>query len=157
MVSPTKPASFDLMIRAPGWCKRFDVRVNGERARAKLVRGYVQLRRRWKRGDTVELSLDMPILRVAAHPRVRDTAGQVALQRGPVVYCVEECDHDRDVRDICLVDLAKLTARFDSRFAGGAVSITAAHGRSRIRAIPYCLWDNRRPGAMTVWLKRSSK
>jgi DUF1680 family protein len=170
------PASFALMLRIPGWCRSYKLTVNGKRFTAPVRKGYAQIRRRWSDGDTVRLAMAMPIERVAAHPAVAADAGKVALQQGPVVYCLEQCDHKADVQSICLPDRAKLTARFDARLLGGVAVIEgpavapASAGwdgklyrpaadvkllPTRIKAVPYCLWDNRKGGAMAVWLPRA--
>ena len=120
--------------------------------------------------------MDMPVERIVAHPAVAADAGKVALQRGPVVYCLEQVDHAADVRAISLPDKAALTPRFDPKLLGGVTVIegsalapasagwkgklyrTAGEQKRRpvkIKAVPYCLWDNRKPGAMTVWLPRA--
>ena len=169
------PAAFDLMLRVPGWCRRHSVKLNGRPLEAQVTKGYARLRREWRDGDRVELSLAMPVERVAAHPSLAEDAGRVALQRGPVVYCLEQCDHRADVRSFVLPDRAKLTARRDRKLFGGTAVIegtalapaTAGWKGSlyrpaadqqmrqvRLKAIPYCLWDNRDPGPMTVWLPR---
>jgi DUF1680 family protein len=150
------------------------VKINGKAVARPISKGYVRLGRRWQAGDVVELSLQMPIEHVVAHPHVEQDAGKVALQRGPVVYCLEQCDHRADVRSIRLRDRAELKACFEKRFFGGAVVIEgeaqaavwedgealyqpvgqAEVRQAKIRAIPYCLWDNRQAGAMTVWMAR---
>ena len=169
------PATFALMLRIPGWCRKHALTVNGRRVAAPVRKGYARVRRRWSDGDTVRLSLAMPIERVVAHPGVLADAGRVALQRGPVVYCLEQCDHAADVLTVRLPEKARLTARFDRRLLGG---VTVIEGKAlapapggwkgklyrpssdvppkpvKIKAVPYCLWDNRKPGAMTVWLPR---
>ena len=171
-----RPGTFALMLRIPGWCRKWKLTVNGKRLAAPVVKGYAKIRRRWTDGETVQLSLAMPIERVVAHPGVLDNAGKVALQRGPIVYCLEQCDHPANVLSIHLPDRARLTPRFDARLLGGATVIEGAARAVapagwkenlyrpadeaktkpvRIRAVPYCLWDNRKPGAMTVWLPRA--
>ncbi len=123
----------------------------------------------------VELSLQMPVERIVAHPHVEQDAGKVALQRGPVVYCLEQCDHRADVLSIRLRDGADLKPRREKSLPAEAVviegeALAGAAGEwdgdlyrpigreelrpARIRAVPYCLWDNRRPGPMTVWIAR---
>ena len=169
------PAKFDLMLRIPGWCRKHSLRVNGESAAHRVVKGYARLARTWSNGDRVELTLAMPIERLVAHPRVAEDAGRVALQRGPLLYCLEQCDNAAFVRSILLPDRAKLAARLDRRLFGGTVVIegqglapTQAGWKgklyrpmaraelrpARLRAIPYCLWDNREAGPMAVWLPR---
>ena len=175
-VRPEAPAKFDLMLRVPGWCRKHKLTLNGKPAKAPVVKGYARIRRTWNDGDAVELSMSMPVERVSAHPSVADDVGRVALQRGPIVYCLEQCDNKAPVRAVLLPDRARLRARFDRRLLGGcvvveggalAVSPAGCGGelycdagclttrRVRIKAIPYFLWDNRKPGAMTVWIPRA--
>ncbi|MGD8239894.1 MAG: glycoside hydrolase family 127 protein [Armatimonadota bacterium] len=170
-----EPATFALRLRIPGWCGKHRLKVNGKTAKARVVKGYAGIKRQWHDGDRVELALDMPVERVVAHPRVLVNAGRVALQRGPMVYCLEQCDHSADVASILLPNSARLTPRFDRKLLGGVTVIegsglapalsgwqtelyrparAARTKRVAIKAIPYCLWDNREPGAMTVWLPR---
>ena len=169
------PARFELALRVPGWCRKHALRVNGKAVAAPVRKGYARLRRTWNDGDRVTLILAMPVERVEANPVVDATAGKVALQRGPLVYCLEGCDHRVDVRTIRLPDRARLAARFDKRLLGGvtviegkAVAPAAGPWKDRlyasgpaktvpvaIRAVPYCLWDNRKGGTMAVWLPRA--
>ena len=165
-----------LCLRIPGWCKRHRASVNGRKAQGSLSKGYLTIRRQWQAGDIVELSLAMPVERVTAHPRVTTNAGRVAIQRGPLVYCLEQCDHQPDVRAIRVRDRAKLSARFLPKLLGGTVVVEgegladAAKGWSKtlyrranepqtrtvpIRAVPYFLWANRAHGPMALWLPRA--
>ncbi|HUS46349.1 MAG TPA: beta-L-arabinofuranosidase domain-containing protein [Phycisphaerae bacterium] len=172
-----RSAKFSLRLRVPGWCRKFTVAVNGKRAAVRVTKGYATLRRVWKDGDTVTLAMAMPVERVAAHPAVAEDMGRVAITRGPIVYCLEQCDHRAPVRSIALPDMTRLTARFARRILGGCVVIEGsglapapsgwkgnlyrraadlgAPRPTKIRAIPYFLWDNRKAGAMTVWLPRA--
>ncbi len=174
-VSPDAPAVLALRLRIPGWCRCWRATLNGREIEGRVSKGYLRLRRRWEAGDAVELTLEMPVERVAAHPLVAADAGRVALCRGPLVYCLEQCDHAAAVEAIRLPDAAALTARFDADCLGGVTVIEGPalavaksgwkgrlyrpagdcrHRPARIRAVPYCLWDNRTPGAMAVWLPR---
>ena len=175
-VDPAQAADFELRLRIPGWCAAHRLTVNGEPVRAPEVKGYAVLRRTWQPGDTVELVLEMPIERIVADPRVAADAGRVALQRGPLVYCVEQADHGQTpATSLILPDDAPLTARFDPDLLGGVVVLEGealapdwADGRERLygrasqivetpvalRAIPYYAWDNRTPGPMAVWITR---
>ncbi len=175
VVEPETPASFTLRLRIPCWCRGFRVQVNGQPVEPPLERGYACLTRNWHTGDTVTLHLDMPVERVEAHPNVQEDRGRVALQRGPLVYCLEGCDNPFGARRVELSDDARFTARFDAALLGGVVVIEgdallpdedawsetlyaiAPPAPSRyvsLRAVPYCTWDNRDPGEMVVWLPR---
>ena len=135
--------------------------------------GYLRLERRWHKDDVVQLDLPMPVERVYAHPAVRDDAGCVALERGPLVYCLEAADNRPALHRIALPLDAALTARHDPELLGGVTTIAgtalveedtpgddalyrAVPPRTApvsISAIPYYAWDNREPGEMRVWIR----
>ena len=88
--------------------------MNGEREQSpKLERGYFVLNRTWKSGDEIKLDLPMPVERIAANPNVKADAGQLAIQRGPLVYCLEVCDNAESLQGLFLPASASLTARKD--------------------------------------------
>ena len=169
-----RPAAFALRLRIPGWCRSASLSMNGAPVdiAGRLERGYARLERLWQPGDRLALELAMPVERMVAHPDIRQDTGQVALQRGPLVYCLEESDHAVPLQRISLPRQAELSARFDPNLLGGVVTITGtalaadAGGwegtlyRPRapqqvpctLAAIPYYTWDNRRPGPMRVWI-----
>ncbi|MBI4551350.1 MAG: glycoside hydrolase family 127 protein, partial [Candidatus Latescibacteria bacterium] len=170
-----RPTTFTLSLRIPGWCEGARVAVNGEEISDTTQSGrYLQLDRSWTDGDTVHLSLPMPIQRLEAHPCVTNNLGHVALRRGPVVYCLEEIDHDTNVHAIQLPADAPLTTDFEPGLLHGVCVIrgearvqkaSAWDGRlyrpvqlARTRpvaltAVPYYAWNNRGPGTMTVWIR----
>lgn len=173
--TPHKVA-FELALRIPEWCCDFELSVNGVAQTARVERGYVILSREWTDGDTVEMTLAMPVERVIPHPSIRQTAGQIALQRGPLIYCLEETDNGPRLANICIPEAAELEAAFKEALFGGVSVIegeakriepareSAALYRFRSRenlagqqvkfkAIPYFLWANREPGEMRVWLR----
>jgi hypothetical protein len=166
-VAPDKTAQFALRIRIPGWARGEAVpgglyqfvdtagesatlQINGQPSSLKLEKGYAVLDRRWRKGDVVELNLPMPIRRVAADARVEADRGRVALQRGPIVYCLEECDNPGlRAPDVSLSGGEKLTAKFEPDLLNGVETIQGPN----FKAIPYYAWANRGPGAMAVWLR----
>ncbi len=172
------PAVFALRLRIPGWCRSWVLRVNGAAAEPVVADGYAALQREWADGDRVELILAMPVETVAAHPAVWQDAGRLAIQRGPLVYCLEEADHPCPVTRIMLPKDAALTARFDPDVLGGIVVIEGegyiselhgwdgtlyrpadrgeAYRKIPVKAVPYYAWDNREPGSMAVWISRLS-
>lgn len=153
-------------LRRPGKEQPWSARVNGRPlASPALRRGYLAIHRDWKRGDVIELRLAMPVLRVTSHPNVVCNRGRIALQRGPVVYCIEGVDHGGRVRDIYLPAAAELHSKYRPDLLGG---VTVIEGRAQRRrqtaagdepasllAVPYAVWANRRAGDMDVWLRES--
>lgn len=170
----SRPLPFTLSLRLPGWCREPRVRVNGEAVDLSAARdGYLTLAREWHPGDRVDLHLPLPVERVYAHPDVRQDAGLVALQRGPVVYCVEEADVGAGLHRLTLPREAALTATFEPELLGGACVLRGEGQREdsgdwpgtlyrthppqtspvALKAVPYALWDEREPGEMRVWLR----
>ena len=170
-LEPAKAMEFDLKLRVPGWCHRATVQVNGRPVEDRPDHGYLTLNRTWQSGDVVTLSLDMPVERVYADPHVQADAGRVAIQRGPVVYCLEGVDNEGQVRNFVLPRDATLSSSFEPGLLGGVVVVrgdglrvsagddnaaeTRAAQKVTFRAVPYYAWDNRAPGQMVVWLPES--
>lgn len=174
VLKPTleNPASLELRLRVPEWCQGATVAVNRKaQASPKLESGYLVLSREWRTGDTVELDLPMSVRRVAANPAVKADTGRLALQRGPLVYCVEACDQTADLASLYLPAETELKAERRPGVLGNVVWVTgmarvaaeqdwdrklyqhaAAPKVEPLAAIPYCLWDNRKAGPMAVWL-----
>jgi len=168
-VNVEKPVRFGLRLRIPDWCEQARLRVNGRQAPVRVTRGYAALDRVWRSGDTIALSLAMPVRVLHGHPLVPATAGHLALQRGPLVYCAEQADQRVDLRALRLPRAPRLTAKHHPRLLGG---VTCLHGaatapptsgalysraarsgrRVAFKAVPYAFWANRRPGPMRVWL-----
>jgi hypothetical protein len=165
------PASFELRIRQPGWSRSSRMWLNdAELDQPRIERGYHVVDRTWRDGDEVLLELPMPVERMAAHPKVHADANRVALQRGPLVYCLEAVDHDGSLDALVLPIEQPLTVHDHSLL--GDIKIIRGFGLARepvdwhrrlyqplpvpkqvpIRAVPYYLWDNRTAGPMRVWL-----
>ncbi len=93
-VHPEREVEFCLMLRIPAWCSSFACDVNGRPvSNDARVKGYLKSRRLWKDGDRVELKLRMEPRVLCADPKIPELAGKLAIQRGPLVYCVESCDN----------------------------------------------------------------
>lgn len=147
------------------------IKVNGtQQSIRQLNRGYVELKGLWKAGDVIEFSLPMPIRRVIADERVKDCRGKVALQRGPLVYCVEQVDHGHATHALILRDGVELEIEAREDLLGGIPVITGKAllavepswgAQTEIKdqsfmAIPYALWANRERGSMDVWIARTA-
>ena len=172
IVETDRSAAFTLRLRIPEWCRSYEIRIGGKTVEAREEKGYAILHRTWSSGDAVELELDMPVEKIVSHPGVLMNQGRLALQRGPLVYCVEDANHKTDVFNLVLPGDAKLSSRWEQNLLGG---MTVVEGKGLIRtpsengnlysraddvtfvetdllAIPYYAWDNQKPGAMTVWM-----
>lgn len=177
-VNVDAPQRFTLHLRVPGWCEQFSLALNGQKQQVQPgANGYLAIEREWRSGDVVAYEMDMPIRTVFANPAVRQLAGRVALQRGPLVYCLEGVDHGGVALDRISVDAAAIPGAFKLEQRPdllGGTSVIRGKGkvirdadwsgelyRSQapqsddidILAVPYCLWDNREPGEMRVWLR----
>ncbi len=165
--------AFTLAIHIPKHAENTVVEVCGENVPCHLENGYCYLRREWAAGDTVRVTFDMPVRRLRAHPRVRDAAGKVALQRGPIVYCVESTDHPCALSALVLPRDAECQAERATDGALAGMTLIRARGLAQeetdelytsgapryapcdILAVPYFAWANRAAGDMRVWLRES--
>lgn len=151
-VDPASPAAFDLKMRIPGWCQKFTASVNGKAVPAVAGKdGYLTVSRQWKKGDRVSLLLDMPAGLVASDPRVKENTGKRAVQRGPLVYCLEQADN-REMENVAV----RSDMTFDVLPASGKLTglkMLKANSQGReLTFVPYFAWDNREAGKMKVWL-----
>ena len=126
-VTPEQPTPFRLRLRLPDWCRAPRLTLNGEAVSPTVEKGYAVLEREWQAGDTVTLELPMPIERVYADPQVRQNRGRVALQRGPVVYCLEAADNGADLNALTLPRDAALEASFAPDLLSG---VTVLRGQA---------------------------
>jgi hypothetical protein len=172
-------SEFALKLRIPDWTSGASVRVNDSPADNSARPGsYFEVRRNWKAGDFVGLDLPMPARSMEANPLVEDDVNQLAVQRGPVVYCLESPDLPASVRisDVLIPADMHLIARYDRRLLDGVVVLEgkalARPGADwngtlyrqsnpesfksiNVRFIPYCVWQNRGLSEMSVWLPRA--
>ena len=175
-------ASFTVALRIPSWSPSLTCTVCGRSVEPKVTAaGYLEITRTWAGSEDIVLELAMPIQFLQAHPGVRELAGRIAIRRGPLIYCVESCDNDRDLHLLTVDPNAGATAEYRSDLMGGTcviharghrvpVSAGARRGQQtslyrpldpqrtrrpvRITAVPYHQWGNREAnGEMTVWLR----
>lgn len=170
---------FALKLRIPGWCDDATLRVNDEAVAGKLASAsYAELRRQWKVGDRVTLNLPMPPRLIEANPQIEETRNQLAVQRGPIVYCLESPDLPARVRvhEVALPSDAELRVMREPKLLGD-VAVIETTGSIRnegdwsgrlyrpldgaakqkaidVRLIPYYAWANRGASEMTVWMPR---
>ncbi|HPH97113.1 MAG TPA: glycoside hydrolase family 127 protein [Anaerolineaceae bacterium] len=175
------PRTFTLHLRLPGWCKNWSLKVNDEVVDLKpQANGYLELSRRWQNGDLVRYDMEMHVVTTWAHPAVSALRGRIALQRGPLVYCLEETDQPG--LDLGRIEVNTRTGGFSDAGVemrtdllegvvvlngSGTLTPDDAWGDDLYRthrtdsqpvkllAVPYYAWDNRATGQMRVWLRES--
>jgi len=167
------PVTHTLALRLPDWCAEPAVSLNGERVTGEVVRGYLYLNRCWHEGDTLTLTLPMPVRRVYGNPQVRQQAGKVALQRGPLVYCLEEADNGANLHNLSLPENSAFRV-FEGKGIFAHKMLIQAEGsgyhakdtdalwqydRSPVQRqpqtltfIPWFSWANRGEGEMRIWV-----
>ncbi|MFP5226178.1 MAG: hypothetical protein ACLGXA_01015 [Acidobacteriota bacterium] len=177
-VAVEQPEEFTLYVRVPGWSHASQVRVAGATVSGVRPGEYLPVRRRWSGETAVELAFDMTPRMVVANPAVSMDHGRVAMQRGPVVFCMEGLDQAKgtDAATFPLY-LAKqegaLRESYDADLLGGVMVLThegakradpvetlyapagagkAAVETAELKLIPYYAWDNREDSSMQVWV-----
>ncbi|OCT15490.1 hypothetical protein A8709_15555 [Paenibacillus pectinilyticus] len=174
------PASaITLALRIPSWSRGQAVlTINNVKTEYETLNGYAMVNRQWMPGDTAQWELALDAQLITAHPQIRVNAGKIAIERGPIVYCLEEVDNGTPLAVVSLDYTKGLTSQFDANFLGGAV-IVEAEGladetttweedtpyrpltlqsetkKVKLKAVPYYLWGNRGEGEMTVWIRKS--
>jgi hypothetical protein len=187
-IEPGQPRDFTVYVRIPGWTGdqvmagglyRFFgrshssviVKINDQVVNPSMDHGYAKIRREWKEGDSIELALPMPVRRILADSRVKDDAGLVALERGPLVYCAEWPDNGGHALNLVVPDSTEFRTEFRKDLLNGIEVITgkvpavvpAKAGSASVTqshnfvAIPYYAWANRGMGEMAVWLPRTAE
>ena len=169
----SKALAWTLKLRIPKWTPEVRLSINGtEQPVQSIERGYLAIMRVWENGDQVVLDLSMPARVVYPHPSARSLAGQVALERGPMVYCLEEADNGANLAALRIEPQAHAwEARWQDGVAGGVMALVGSGHRlqensqealyayqawptrpTELTAIPYYAWANRGMGEMRVWM-----
>lgn len=187
-IQTNTPNAFTLRIRIPGWAQQqampsqlywftnasaasqIPIKVNGQPIEYVMENGYALIKRTWKKGDQINLSLPMEIRKVKADTNLTDNIGKLALQRGPIVYCAEWADNNGKVANLLFPESSSLTATFKPDLLQGVTvlqgelpAVIIENGNSistrkqPFTAIPYYSWANRGQGEMTVWFPSTVK
>ena len=181
IIEETGASAWELAFRIPAWSDKCSLRVNGKAEQFEIRKGYAVISRTWKKGDTVELDVPMTPRFTLAHPAIDSNRGKVAIERGPIVYCLEQCDHDSslNILDVEIDTSAPLETKWRDDILGGVMTIKA-QGTSvdfgpwegelyrnltapvelnrqpvQLTAIPYYAWANRAKGPMRVWIPKA--
>ena len=117
-----------------------------------MENGYLKLNRTWKKGDVIELMLDMPVRKVIASEKLKSNQGKVAIERGPVLYCAEGHDNSGKALAIKISGSQEFTPTYQKEMLGG-INVLKSEGQN-ITLIPYYAWANRGANEMTIWFDR---
>ena len=150
-ISTSQPLEKEIRLRIPNWCKTYDLSINGKRINVSEKKGYVVIKD-WKSQDVIALDMDMPVEIVAADPHVKENFGKRAIQRGPLVYCMEEIDNPEYFDQIQLSPSTTFQTAFVSDILNGIKTIKTNGRAQSATFIPYYAWDNRKAGKMRVWI-----
>jgi DUF1680 family protein len=184
-VEPEKSDTFTVFIRIPGWARnqpvpsnlytfrkysnqKATIKINGQRTTFDIQKGFAGIKRKWQKGDTIDLNIPMPVRRIIAHPKIEADKNKIALQRGPIVYCLEWPDNDDKVLNLMIPDNALLRTEYKPDLLNGVMVITGnaqvikqannddntLTQNKQFTAIPYYAWAHRGQGEMTVWPAR---
>lgn len=182
-IEPETEGEFAIRFRIPDWVTqypvatklysytdspvKYSVKVNGRNASLNIHDGYITINRTWKNGDKVELEFPMEVRRVRACDSVYDDRGLLAIQRGPIVYCLEGKDQsDEHVFNKYIPENAEFTEEFKGDLLNGVVVLKTTAKRlngdgteseEQVTAIPYSTWNNRGKSEMIVWIPESAE
>lgn len=188
MVQVEEEINFNLKLRIPGWAmdqpipgdlysyydksnKPFKIFLNGDRIEPQMEKSYVSLSNSWKDGDEILLELPMDIRLVQTHENVIDNYNRLAIERGPIVYCIETIDNQGQVYNVLMPEYAPASVKWEPDLLAGINVIKASVPSFVVRetgeevktkshnlvAIPYYAWSHRGIGEMQVWLPRRAK
>ena len=182
-VTPDKEGEFAIRLRIPSWLKsapvasdlyaytdapkKYTLKVNGSSAQAAKGDGYETIVRTWKAGDVIELDLPMDVRRIEANDTVEIDRGMLALERGPIVFCLEGKDQpDSTVFNKFITPDTQISAAYDARLLNGVMVLSGAAKEVALdgsvkdltfRAIPYSTWNNRGADQMEVWIPEAKE
>ena len=152
VVDSPKPLNKALKVRIPGWCKSYAISVGDKAVTPEVDKGYAVING-VKPGEKVSIDMDMPVEMVAADPRVKADEGKRAIQRGPLVYCMEEVDNKATYNDVTVADATQFSIETAKVSIDDMTIIKASTAEGQeATLIPYYAWDNREAGKMKVWI-----
>ncbi|NLF03195.1 MAG: glycoside hydrolase family 127 protein, partial [Anaerolineales bacterium] len=176
VVEETGGPAWTLALRIPAWCGAATLKVNGAEAQSAAGGQYATIQRTWRAGDVVELDIPMAPVFIEPNPRVDAIRDSLCIQRGPVLYCLEQVDQpELDLLDVRVASDALMSAEWRDDLLDGVVTVQLpAYGlemgdwedqlylpadkrpqpahRVLLTAVPYYAWANREPGAMRMWI-----
>lgn len=168
IIDPETSTHFALCVRIPSWLGkspfygelysykdsiqyRATIALNNKKIDYEIENGYAIINRKWVKGDKLAVEFPMPVRKVISNNMVEENRGHIAIERGPLVYCLEEIDNGK-LNDILLHSDIKTSTKYDSKLFNGVVKVQIDNAGKKLSAIPYYLWSNRNVGEMKVWL-----
>ncbi len=178
-VNESPAEAWALKLRVPAWSDFTTLRINGQAIDLPSVnQGYVTIDRTWNPGDSLEICFAISPRLTEAHPRIDPTRGSLTIERGPLVYCLEQIDSTANIADVEIDPAAPLQTEWQPDVMGGTMFVKVGgyavdtsdwgdtlyrtSGKQEVKkqpvqltAVPYQLWSNRDSGAMRVWIPKS--
>lgn len=182
-IDPASPVSFTVRIRIPGWAqghampsdlysfvnppdKKIQLFINGTPTEYLMESGYAVVTKVWKKGDVIRLQLPMTVQKIVSNEKVVTNKNKMALQFGPLIYCLESPDNFGLTSNIILPEQAKLWVEYQPNLFNGVMTLkgeglavivdkeknTVTTKPQTVTAIPYYAWAHRGKGEMTVWI-----
>jgi hypothetical protein len=181
-VTAAPKKTMQLRLRIPGWLRepapgglysfedqqdtKFTVTINGKPVAFKEEQGYAVIDRKWKKGEVVEINTPMEVRRVVSRPELKQNNERVAIQYGPMVYCVEGADNSGQAWNFIVPKATSFAVKYEPSLLGGVNTIAfsvkepggAPDGQTiqvkdrTVKAIPYFSWNNRGANQMQIWL-----
>jgi len=174
-VNPEKTAAFTLKVRIPGWAVNkpvpgtlyqyigentgiMNLKINGKNENLTMNNGYLEIKRNWSKGDKIEWSVPMNVRRVITNEKVQSNKDLVALEYGPIVYCIEQIDNTGQLSEMTIHDNDEFFVE-NKNILSNQVNILKGNiaglkETNKPVFIPYYTWSNRGVGKMKVWLSR---
>jgi len=157
----TSPTNNNLYTYTDG-AKKYSITVNGKNIGSEDGNGYFVISRKWKEGDVIDIDFPMDVRRIVANDNAEDDRGKVALERGPIVFCLEGNDQaDKHVFNKYILNSTAIQSHFEPQLLNGVMVLEGAAKEMEqdgtikdvtFRAIPYSTWNNREPQQMEVWI-----
>ena len=178
VIDSSSPVNHTLALRLPDWCDKPQVTLNGAPVTQDVRKGYLHISQLWQEGDTLQLTLPMPVRRIYGNPLVRHQAGQVAVQRGPLVYCLEQADNGEQLHNLQLPRDARFSAVEGKGIFARKILLQAPGYKQTAKDaenqalwhydrapssrqpqvltfIPWFSWANRGEGEMRIWVNET--
>lgn len=182
-IDPASANTFTVRIRIPGWAqgqaipsdlysfsqtpgKKIIILVNGKPTEYTMDNGYAVISKTWKKGDHIQLELPMTVEKIISNEKVVNNKGKIALQFGPLIYCLESPDNFGATSNVIVPETSTFTTQFQPALLNGVMTLQAngiavmidkeknsvQTKAQPVTAIPYYAWAHRGKGEMTVWI-----